>query len=119
MAHRRSKQPRSSRKQTRLAPVIALRARDRFDLMLFNQSNLWVERDGTPHLIAQLDLAARRELAAWLKRNARHFYLQVLRQDLDFSCLVDACSVPETLFQGADDWMGGTVLMRALEEPDV
>lgn len=98
--------------------IVALHYPKTFDLTLFDQTQVWVERDGTCHPITQLDASSRQELAAWLRRNARHFYIQVLHAAFTDSRIALTGRVPEMVFQAADQWMSDTALVKALEAPD-
>lgn len=83
---------------------------DTFDLDVFDQSHVWTDRDGQTFQLADLSSDSRVRLADWLRRHARHFYLQVLVREL--------FARPDLVFQGADEWLRQTPLLRRLRADD-
>jgi hypothetical protein len=104
------------------SPASTSRSGRQFDTGVFAQSELWVDEAGRTFYVDELTLAEYLLLLAWLRRHARHFYLQVLRQE--FAGLLMASnpaqlggppeSVPEALFLSAEEWLEQTPLVVAL-----
>ena len=61
-----------------------------------------------------MDLEDRQELAGWLLRNARHFYVRVLARQLLTMLRVAPGALPDMTHQSAEQWIVGTMLMRSL-----
>jgi hypothetical protein len=85
-----------------------------FDLSIFDQGELWIGNDGVVYRVALMGAEDRRELAAWLVRNAQHFYVPVLARKLLVAMRLGPGTVPYMTHQSATEWMRGTVLMGAL-----
>jgi len=91
---------------------------DTFDLDVFDQSHTWTDRDGQTFQLADLSSDSRVSLADWLRRHARHFYLQVLARELFARQDLSTESMPDLVFQGADEWLRRTPLLRRLGADD-
>lgn len=84
-----------------------------FDLALLDQDTQWTDEHGTTSPISELDEDSCTQLARWLLRNARHFYLQVLSGRLLNRALEDH-AVDDMVFLDAATWMRTRPLHRAL-----
>lgn len=86
----------------------------RFDLSIFDQSQVWTTAEGDVRRLDELHPSDRRELMDWLLRNARHFYLEVLTRTLGANALSSG-RVPDALFLSAREWMASTTLFAELD----
>jgi hypothetical protein len=101
---------------------------ERFDLRVFEQSTLWIDRSGRRHLVATLSATEVDAVIGYLEKHEVHFYVQCLHRDVlatqlralaeqgsagpaavgsDEAALLLADMAPAT-------WMARTELMRAL-----
>lgn len=96
-------------------PVEEGAASEAFDMTVFDQQQVWMDRDGTTYWIAELDAEDRGKLTSWLHTHARHFYLQALAGEMVGGPPLTFGSIPEMIFQGADEWMQSTQLLVALD----
>ncbi|NUR14830.1 MAG: hypothetical protein HOQ13_00735 [Dermatophilaceae bacterium] len=73
-----------------------------FDVRVFDQGRVWVERDGTRRALATLTAVELEELVAFLRAHRDVFYLLVLRREVAFRLLAVAAAA-EDAAQGAPD----------------
>jgi hypothetical protein len=93
-----------------------------FDPTVFMQADVWRDEEGWLYLLEDLSPREKLELASWLRRHVRHFYLQELRRE--FARVLRGASleagrpgsaaVPDMVFLSAEEWMAQTPLLVAL-----
>lgn len=66
-----------------------------FDVRVFDQGRVWVERDGTRRALATLTVAEVEELVAFLRAHRDVFYLLVLRREVTFRLLAVAAAAED------------------------
>lgn len=99
---------------------------DQLDLRVFDQSEFWVDRLGTPHRLEEMDLSYRRNVISHLCTHRESFHLGAIRRELiqhlgdellgapSAYALTTELGVPRTADLDALTWLEATPLMRAL-----
>ena len=90
------------------------------DLRVFDQTRWWVDRYATPHLISEMSVQYRRNVAVWLEQRREPYFTGIVQRRLvEFlfgESITPVAGSTDVLPTTADEWLTGTALFRCLTD---